>query len=61
MMNSTTPSCQFVPVTRNIKLAAIAPTQAKPPKSLVGWLDRSAMAPTKMRKIAEMIVETVAV
>lgn len=60
-MKSTTPSCQLLPVMRNISDAAAAPVQANAPKRRVGAGERSAMAPTKMRKIAEMIVEKVAV
>ena len=61
MISSSTPSAQLVPVTRNIAEAASDPTQAKPAKSLVGWVVRSAIAPTKMRKMAETIVDTVMV
>ena len=36
MTNSSTPSCQFVPVTRHINVAASAPVQAKVANSFVG-------------------------
>ena len=59
--SSRTPSCQFVPLTRNSAEAATAPVQANPANSFVGWALRSAMPPTKMRKIAETIVVAVTV
>lgn len=59
--SSPTPSCQFVPVTKNMRLAARAPTHAKPPSRAVGWALRSAIPPTKMRKTADTIVVAVTV
>ena len=41
--------------------AAAAPTQAKPPSSRAGRGVRSAMAPTKTSRTAQMIVESVTV
>ncbi len=61
MRKSTTASCQLVPLTKNIRQAVAAPTQAKPANKVVGRRLRSAMPPTTMRTRAEMIVETVAV
>src|SRR6476660_2931188 len=61
MMTRTTPSCQLVPETKNMSEPATAPAQANPANRRVGCSLRSAMAPTKMRKIAEMIVEMVTV
>ncbi len=61
MIISTTPSCQLLPLTKNISVAASEPSQAKPPSSRAGLGDRSAMAPTKMSTIAEMMVAAVAV
>ena len=60
-ISSSTPSCQLVPVTRNIAEAAAAPAQAKPAKSRVGRVARSAIAPTKTSTSADTMVERVRV
>ena len=58
---SPTPSCQLLPTRKNMKQAASEPAHAKAPSSLAGRGERSAMAPTKMRTIAERMVAAVTV
>ena len=58
---SAAPSCQSVPATKNMRLAARAPAHANPPSRRVGRGLRSAMAPMKIRTIAERIVVKVTV
>jgi hypothetical protein len=53
---SATPSCQFVPVTKNMAAAASEPTQANPPRIDFWRGERSATAPTTGSRKAEMIV-----
>ena len=48
-----------MPVTKNIGEAAAAPAQAKPAKSRVGRVARSAIAPTKTSTSADTMVEMV--
>ena len=59
--NSRMPSCQFVPLTRNSAAAATAPVHGEPGEQLRRVRLRSAMPPTKMRKIAETMVVAVTV
>ena len=60
-MRSTTPSCQSVPMTKNISAAATAPSQAKPASIRVGRGLRSAMPPTTISTSADTMVDTVVV
>jgi hypothetical protein len=55
----STPSIQLSPLTRNIAVAAAAPVQANMANSRTGLGERSAMAPMKIRTIAETMVESV--
>ncbi len=58
---SPAPRSQRVPVTKKSRPAATAPTPANPPNSRAGRGERSVIAPTKIRKIAETIVAKVIV
>ena len=57
--SSTTPSCQSLPVTKNISAAATLPAHAKP--AMIDFLraDRSAAAPTMGSSSADAMVAIV--
>ena len=57
--NATTPSCQLSPVTKNSTAAAADPAQAKPASRSFLRAVRSATAPSRGSRTAEMMVEAV--
>ena len=59
IISKMTPSCHISPCRKNISVPAAAPTQANRPISHCGRGERSAIAPTKISRNAEISVVTV--